>query len=280
MTGAWLRRVARLYDSKRRDFNWRLAPDGVIHHHNGLVRDRRGFMRGIAAGGEAADLAVHQAETALSREGFRALGRLPAGAALLDAGCGRGGSALLLASAHSSLSVTGVTISAYQASAARAAAGRLGLSGRVKFRRASMLSLPFRGESFSHIWACESTEHAPDLSGFFREAFRVARRRARLVVIAWVRNPSHPSGEKYARLADRAYVTRIHPDNEYREAAARAGWTPHGGKDLTRATALYWEGRSRLKEGSGTEKFMTPAFASGAILYRLYSFDRAVKAPR
>lgn len=269
----WLRKVARLYDSKRRDFNWRLASDGIIHHHNGLVRDRAAYMRRIAEGGAPADRALHAAETELSKTGFRYLGRPGKSSLLLDAGCGRGGSSLLLAARYPRLNIRGITISSYQASAARTAARARGLAGRVRFFKGSMLSLPFKAGSFSHIWACESTEHVPDLSDFFSEMARAARPGARLVVIAWVRDRSHPEGGKYAKLADRAYVTKIHSENEYLDGALGAGWKLSEKKDLTSATALYWAGRLALKSGSGTESFMAPAFASRAMLYRLYAYD-------
>ena len=270
----WLARVASLYDSKRKDFNWRLAADGVIHHHNGLAYGKAAFLRRLkrAAPGEA-DRIIHDSETALSRLGFRYLGRPAPGAVLLDAGCGRGGSSLLLAAKYPRLAIRGVTLSAYQAAAARAAAKARGLGARVRFSRASMLDLPFKKGSFDLVWACESTEHVPDLRDFFREAARAARPGARLVVIAWVLNPAHPRAAGFAALTDRAYVTRVHPEEEYLRAASAEGWRLRLKKDLTGPTAAYWAGRAALKSGSGTEAFMAPAFASRALLYRLYSYD-------
>lgn len=269
----WLKRVAALYDSKRRDFNWRLAPDGVIHHHNGLVHDRAAFLRRVKESGVAGKALIHAAETALSELGFKYLRRPRPGMALLDAGCGRGGSSLLLAEKYPGLKICGVTVSAYQAAAARAAARGRGLAGRVNFSRASMLALPFKPASFDRVWACESTEHVPDLRLFFSEARRAARPGARLVIIAWVRNAAHAEGREYARLADKAYVTKIHAEKEYLEACKAGGWKLKVKKDLTGPTAAYWAGRLALGDGSGTESFMAPAFASRALLYRLYAYD-------
>lgn len=270
---AWLRKVAALYDSKRRDFNWRLAADGIIHHHNGLVYDRGVFLRRTAAGGPAAAKAVHAAETALSRFGFAYLGRLKPGAVLLDAGCGRGGSSLLLAAKFPRVGLRGVTLSSYQAAAARAAASARGISGRAKFFKGSMLRLPFREGTFDAVWACESTEHVPDLEYFFMEMARAAKPGARLVIIAWVRNSSHRQGRRYAALADKAYVTCIHAEKEYLDGAKGTGWKLAAKEDLTGPTAAYWAGRAAMKDGSGTESFMAPAFASRALLYRLYAYD-------
>ncbi|MDP2864975.1 MAG: methyltransferase domain-containing protein [Elusimicrobiota bacterium] len=269
----WLKKVAGLYDSKRRDFNWRLAADGVIHHHNGLVYDRSSVIRRVIKGGAQAEKIIHDSETALSKLGFKYLGKPKSGAALLDAGCGRGGSSLLLAAKYPGLAIRGVTVSSYQASAARAAARARGLSGRVKFSRASMLELPFGDNSFDLVWACESTEHVPDLGDFFSEMARVAGNRARLVVIAWVRNASHRLGRRYAAQADRAYVTKIHVEKKYLSDGLKSGWELRGKADLTGPTAAYWAARAALNSGSGTESFMAPAFASRALLYRLYVYQ-------
>lgn len=273
---AWLKKVAALYDGKRRDFNWKLAPDGVIHHHNGLVFDRLSFMPRIKKGGAAAEKLIHASETALSRFGFRYLGKPGPGDMLLDAGCGRGGSSLLLAARHPELGVRGVTLSAYQASAARAAARARGLAGRIKFSRASMLELPFADDHFDLVWACESTEHVPDLKDFFSEAARAARSGARLVVIAWVRGASGRPGRGYVARADRAYMTKIHAEREYLAAGVKSGWKLNAKVDLTGPAAAYWAARAALGSGSGTEWFMAPAFASRALLYRLYAY-RLVK---
>ncbi len=270
----WLAKVAALYDSKRKDFNWRLASDGIIHHHNGLVADRVSFLRRFAKAAPAgAERMIHDSETALAKLGFRYLGRPRPGASLLDAGCGRGGSSLLLAERYPALTVRGVTLSGYQASAARAAARARGLSGRVRFSKASMLDLPFGRGSFDLVWACESTEHVPALPAFFRETARVARPGARLVVIAWTRNSAHRLGRRYATLADKAYVTRIHSREEYLNGAAGSGWRLRLTRDLTSPTASYWAARAALKNASGTESFMTPAFAVRALLYILYSYE-------
>ena len=273
ITSPWLRKVAGLYDSKRRDFNWRLAADGIIHHHNGLAYNRRFLMKRIKTGGATAEKAIHDSETALSKLGFKYLGKPGPGAALLDAGCGRGGSSLLLAAKYGRLVIRGVTVSSYQAAAARAAARARHLSLRVKFSRASMLCLPFHSSLFDLIWACESTEHVPDLSAFFSEMARCAKPAARLVIIAWVRNSAHKLGKKYAALADRAYVTRIHQEREYLRGGAESGWKLRAKADLTAPTAAYWAARAQLGSGSGTESFMAPAFASRALLYRLYAYS-------
>lgn len=270
----WLARVAALYDSKRRDFNWRLASDGIVHHHNGLVADRASFLRRLAkASPAAAERMIHDSETALSKFGFRYLGRPRPGSSLLDAGCGRGGSSLLLAERYPALAVRGVTLSGYQASAARIAARARGLSGRVRFSKASMLDLPFGRGSFDLVWACESTEHVPALPIFFSETARVARPGARLVVIAWTRNSAHRLGRRYAGLADKAYITKIHSREEYLGGAAGSGWRLRLTRDLTGQTAAYWEARAALKNAAGTESFMAPAFASRALLYILYSYE-------
>jgi len=270
----WLKKVAAYYDSKKRDLNWRLAADGIIHHHNGLVPGKTSFLRKMKTAGTAAGEAlIHRSETDLSLFGFKFLDCPRKRARLLDAGCGRGGSSLLLAGLYPLLRITGVTLSAYQAAAARAAARARGLDARVKFIRASMLSLPFPENMFDRAWACESTEHVPSLSAFFSEMARVCVPGARLVVIAGVRNPGHPGEKRFTRLANKAYFLKLHTEKEYLDAGASRGWKLAWKKDLTRPAANYWNMRAMLKKGSGTEFFAAPAFTEGALLYRLYAYD-------
>ena len=95
-----------------------------------------------------------------------------------------------------------------------------------------------------------------------------------MVVIAWVKDPTRPGARRAARLTDSAYVTKVHKDAEY-EPPRDCGWRKVARVDFTAATARYWQLRSCCAHATGTERFMTPAFASGAMRYILYAYQKS-----
>ena len=81
--------------------------------------------------------------------------------------------------------VTGVTISPAQFAVARE-------KGGAEFQLGDWLRNDLPDESFDAAYAIESSEHMPDIRGFFVQAHRVLRSAGRLVVTAWLSsdNPS------------------------------------------------------------------------------------------
>jgi cyclopropane-fatty-acyl-phospholipid synthase len=82
---------------------------------------------------ERPDMTLEEAQTAKKRHIIAKL-HIPAGARVLDIGCGWGGLALSVARANPSVSVLGVTLSPRQLEVARDRALRAGLSNRVEFQ--------------------------------------------------------------------------------------------------------------------------------------------------
>lgn len=103
------------------------------------------------------------------------------GEKVLDAGCGIGGSTIWMAKQHRNR-VTGITISAKQASYARQHAKRHGVAELVNFEVADFCATPFADASFDVVWALESSCHALNKGDFLREAWRVLRPGGRIVV--------------------------------------------------------------------------------------------------
>ncbi len=261
------RKVAALYDSKRDDLNSYLAYDGIIHHHNGIIA--RPIRRGLSEARIRKTL--HRSETALSRLAISEL-RPGKNSRILDAGCGRGGNAILMARGSAGMRITAINISSYQLSAARKAAGIKKLSGRIRFLPRSMEDTRFRKASFDRILACESTEHVR-LERFFREAARVAAPGAKMVVVAWTRNEKSRQSASYAARIDERYATRMHGRGDYLSLAGKNGWKPVKVIDLTPPTVNYWKLRSESSERTGTEEVMLSAFSKRALLYLLYVYD-------
>ena len=86
---------------------------------------------------------------------------------VLDLGCGIGGSALWLAARYP-LSITGITLSPYQAQSARRFALRRGLSDRCRFQVSDFTQLP-ELQGITDAYAIESFSHGNDPAAFFSQ---------------------------------------------------------------------------------------------------------------
>jgi cyclopropane fatty-acyl-phospholipid synthase-like methyltransferase len=107
--------------------------------------------------------------------------RLPAGASVLDAGCGIGGTSILLAHEYG-LDVTGLTLSPVQLRGARRLAEASPVTHRVRFALRDYLASGFLPASFDGLVAIESSCYAEPKARFCREAFRLLKPGGRLVV--------------------------------------------------------------------------------------------------
>src|SRR5690349_7930729 len=97
-----------------------------------------------------ADLAVVDEFHIGGRPATRALGEqidLPAGARVLDVGCGIGGPARFFA-AERGWKVEGVDLTAEYIAVAKALSSRVGMADKVSFRQASATDLPFPAAHF------------------------------------------------------------------------------------------------------------------------------------
>ncbi|TDC91289.1 methyltransferase domain-containing protein [Saccharopolyspora aridisoli] len=100
---------------------------------------------------------------------------------VLDVGCGIGGPALRTAR-RTGARVTGITVSESQIEQAKALAQDADLAGRLDFRLADALNMPFRDGSFDAVFALESMMHMPDRPQVLGEIARVLRPGGRVVL--------------------------------------------------------------------------------------------------
>jgi tocopherol O-methyltransferase len=100
---------------------------------------------------------------------------------VLDAGCGVGGAAIFI-STQTKARVTGITLSEKQIAFANRLAAEKGLAEKVSFHLMDYTKTTFADESFDVVWACESMTHAADKSAFIKEAYRLLKKRGRLIV--------------------------------------------------------------------------------------------------
>lgn len=109
------------------------------------------------------------------------LEQLPRGTAVLDVGCGIGGSSRILARDYG-FSVTGITISPQQVQRAQQLTPKT-LDARFLVDDAMALSFP--DASFDVVWSIEAGPHMPDKAIFARELMRVLKPGGILVVADW-----------------------------------------------------------------------------------------------
>ena len=132
---------------------------------------------------------------------------LPAGAKVLDVGCGTGASALPAAQAVGRDGfVRGVDLSARLLDRARAKATARGLAN-VEFRLADMTALGYPDHCFDAVVSVFSIFFVPDMEGLVRELWRMVRPGGKLAVTTWGPRIFEPA---YSRWL--AAIRRERPD--------------------------------------------------------------------
>lgn len=115
----------------------------------------------------------------------------PRGCRVLDAGCGVGGPATLLAQDYGAL-VEGVNIVGEQVTWARQFIAGNGLTRQIRVHLASAMNLPFRSAAFDVVFCLEAAHCFADKPRFLREALRVLRPGGRLLFADIVGNSALP----------------------------------------------------------------------------------------
>jgi len=120
------------------------------------------------------------------RSAIQAL-RLPPGSRGLDAGCGIGLQALLLAEALGPAGhVTGLDLSPRFLVHAREITEEAGLSERISFRQGDVNRLPFDDNAFDWVWSANCVGYHPaEPLPMLRELARVVKPGGSVVILAW-----------------------------------------------------------------------------------------------
>jgi tocopherol O-methyltransferase len=163
--------------------------------------------------------------------------KLHGGEAVLDAGCGHGGTLLYLAQ-RLNCSGLGLTISPKQAQIAHEKAGKAALDQRLQFLVEDVDAFAFPASRFDVVWAMESTEHFADKARFLQNACRSLKPSGKLLVAAWTGSMQSSCVGEVARAF---LCPELWTAAQYCAAAKSAGLHILHCKDLTTAVIRTWE---------------------------------------
>jgi demethylmenaquinone methyltransferase/2-methoxy-6-polyprenyl-1,4-benzoquinol methylase len=133
-----------------------------------------------------AQLVMEPLRAPVTRAAIRAL-QLRAGSHGLDAGCGVGLQALLLAEAVGpSGRVTGLDLSPELLAQAARIVGAAGMSGRISFEEGDVADLPFADDTFDWAWSMDCVGYMPQAPvPLLRELARVVKPGGKVALLAW-----------------------------------------------------------------------------------------------
>ena len=258
--------VRKYYDRQQSDRNLFLAGEsGNVNHHFGIGDFDRSRPLDDFSQEEVADW-LHRLEMSEIDLLLAQMGELRPAHRVLDAGCGRGGTALTIherTGAH----VDGVTISSYQQQFAARLAENRGVAGSVRFHEMDYLDLGFPDDCFDHVVTNESTQYVIDVRDLVESFARVLRPGGRYTCATWCMNEDYEDHNEYANRINLHYGTSINSRRDYLEALAKNGFTAVEVNDSTEQAIPYWELRCQWQHRSGVELDFLFGHRERKILY-------------
>jgi len=180
------------------------------------------------------------------RSAIQAL-QLPSGSQGLDAGCGIGLQALLLAeSVGPAGHVTGLDLSPEVLAHARDTVSEAGLLERVSFREGDVCQLPFADDTFDWAWSVDCVGYAPlEPLPLVKELARVVKTGGSVAILAWSSEkllPGHPVLEARLRATTAGIAPFIEGEKPESHFLRALGWFRDAG--LAEPTAHTFVGDS------------------------------------
>jgi geranyl diphosphate 2-C-methyltransferase len=266
--------VADYWNTEKNPVNLRLGEvDGIYHHHYGVGEVDWSVLEGPEDTREKRVIEeLHRLEHAQADLLIGQLGALRPEHRVMDAGCGRGGSSLLV-NLRYGCQVDGVSISESQVAFANEQAEKRGVSDKVRFHFRNMLDTGFEPGTFQAIWNNESTMYV-ELSLLFAAHARLLSRGGRYVCITGCYNDAYGLPSRAVSLINAHYICDIHPRSTYFKEMAANRLVPIDVIDLTAATIPYWELRAKTHLATGIEQAFLEAYKDGSFQYLLIAADR------
>lgn len=197
---------------------------------------------------------------------------------LLDAGCGRGGTAFRIWQRSRPRTIYGITVAEDQQQYAMDMARNANISttGALRFMVCNMLDVGarFPPQVFDRIYANETDMYIVDLPALYRGFFsRLRPDGGRFVLATWCCR----TGEKYnpyqAKI-DLNYGTQMHTEAEFLSALQGAGFQQITIHDLTTEAVPYWLLRKTWDHRSGVEQPFIDGYAAGSLKYLMITAER------
>jgi len=186
------------------------------------------------------------------RSAIQAL-RLPSGSRGLDAGCGIGLQALLLAEAVGPAGhVTGLDLSPEFLVCAEGIVEQAGLSEQISFQEGHVRELPFDDDTFDWAWSADCVGYAPmEPLPLVKELARVVKPGGSVAILAWSSEkllPGHPLLEARLNATSSGiapFVEGKKPESHFLRAL---GWFRHAGLEEPTARTFAGDAHAPLTD--------------------------------
>ncbi len=208
------------------------------------------------------------------------------GQAVLDAGCGFGGTLAAIDERFSKMTLAGVNIDPRQLEVAKEQVKHRPVN-HLEFFEADACALEFPDQSFDRILAVECVFHFPSRAGFLKQAARLLKKGGRLVLSDFV--PKRIGGPRWLgqdwverQIAAGFGRNRGWDEGDYAAMAEAAGLRVLIDKDITKNTLPTYPALLRaLRRTPGARAMLRPvrlvrwASLLGLVKYRVLAFGKA-----
>ena len=203
--------------------------------------------------------------------------KIAEGAAVLDVGCGMGGSSIWL-TRNRGARTTGITISPAQIEIARRLAREQQADANFLLMNAEEMSFP---EPFDIVWLVAALTHFADQKGFFTLAARHLKKKGKLVFFDWTVNEeigdTGADPDLQAIIAGMV-LAGLHSNNEYLNWMLAAGYRIIYAEDITAFTVKTWSvALALLKKASTWQYIYTVAREEGPAVFDFINGLRKMK---